>query len=85
MQTFTHIVRDPDGLHARPAGKFAKEAAKFDAAVTVHTEKGTADGKRLLSLMRLAAKRDTVLTVECDGMDETAAAAHLRRFLEEML
>ena len=85
MQTFTHILRDRAGLHARPAGKLSKEAAKFDADITVHTEAGTADAKRLLSLMRLAAKRDTVLTVCCDGADEAAAAEHLRRFMEESL
>ena len=85
MESFTHILRDSDGLHARPAGKLAREAAKFDAEITVHTESGTADGKRLLSLMRLAAKKDTVLTVMCDGADETAAAEHLRRFMEDTL
>lgn len=85
MESFTHILQDKAGLHARPAGKFAKEAAKFEATVTVHTENGTADGKRLLSLMRLVAKEGTVLTVVCDGADEVAAAAHLRRFLTEAM
>ena len=85
MESFTHIVRDKAGLHARPAGQFAKAAREFDAAVTVLTERGTADGKRLLSLMRLAAKTGTVLTVLCDGTDEAAAAARLRRVLEDIL
>lgn len=85
MESFTHILRDSAGLHARPAGKLAKEAAKFDADITVHTDNGMADAKRLLPLMRLAAKQDTVLTVVCDGADEAAAAAHLRRFMEETL
>ncbi|MBQ3094703.1 MAG: HPr family phosphocarrier protein [Clostridia bacterium] len=85
MESFTHVLRDAAGLHARPAGKFAKEAAAFESNVTVHTETGTADGKRLLALMRLAVKQGMVLTVVCDGADEAAAAAHLRRFMEETL
>jgi phosphotransferase system HPr (HPr) family protein len=35
MQTFTAIIRNRVGLHARPAAVFVKTAVRFKSAVTV--------------------------------------------------
>lgn len=85
MQTFTHVIQDPLGLHARPAGLFVKVAAKFPCAVTLTTPTGKADAKRIMAVMRLAAKQGMELTVSCEGADEDAAAAGLEAFLKENL
>lgn len=29
MKSFTHVIADPAGLHARPAGMLAKEAVAY--------------------------------------------------------
>ena len=42
---------------------------------------GTADAKRLMALMRLAAKQGMELTVTIEGADEEQAAAELQAFL----
>ena len=46
---------------------------------------GTADAKRLMALMRLAAKQGMELTITVDGADEEKAAAELQAFLAENL
>ena len=81
MQTFTHVINDPMGLHARPAGLLVKVAAKCPCAVTLTAPTGKADAKRLMAVMRLAAKQGMELTVTCDGADEEKAAAELQAFL----
>lgn len=83
MKTFTYELKDPMGLHARPAGQLVKIAAGFVSSITVAAPKGKADAKRIMAVMRLAAKQGNVITVTCEGEDEEAAAAQLQKFLEE--
>ncbi len=85
MQSFTYVIRDPLGLHARPAGLLVKAAAGYASAVTVATPSGKADAKRIMAVMRLAAKQGMELTVTCEGPDEEAACAGLKAFLAENL
>lgn len=85
MKTFTYVITDPLGLHARPAGQLVKAAAGYSSAVTVATAAGKADAKRIMAVMRLAAKQGMTLTVTCDGADEEAAAAGLLEFMEKNL
>ena len=42
---------------------------------------GTADARRLMALMKLAAKQGMELTVTVEGADEETAAAELQVFL----
>lgn len=85
MKSFTHVIQDPMGLHARPAGMLAKAATAYPCQITVTTPAGTADAKRLMSIMRLAAKQGTELTVTCDGEREEEAATGIQAFLKENL
>lgn len=85
MTSFTHVIQDPMGLHARPAGMLAKAATAYPCQITVTAPAGTADAKRLMSIMRLAAKAGMELTITCDGEREEEAAAGLEAFLKENL
>ena len=85
MQTFTHIVKDPLGLHARPAALLVNEASAYQSTVTVETPAGIADAKRIMALMRLGARQDAILTVTVEGADEIAAAEGLKAFLKQNL
>ena len=85
MKEFKHVINDPLGLHARPAGMLVKACAGFASAVTVTAPTGKADAKRLMAVMRLAAKQGMELTVAVEGADEEKAAAELKAFLEANL
>ena len=85
MNELTHVIADPLGLHARPAGLLVKAAAAYQSTVTVTAPTGKADAKRIMAVMRLAAKQGMALTVTCEGPDEEAAAAGLQAFLKENL
>lgn len=85
MKEFKHIINDPLGLHARPAGMLVKAAAGYTSAITVEAPTGKADAKRIMAVMRLAAKQGMELKVTCEGADEEAAAAGLEAFLKENL
>jgi phosphocarrier protein len=81
MKEFKHVIADPLGLHARPAGMLVKAVAKYASKITVTAPTGTADAKRLMAIMRLAAKQGMELTITVDGADEETAAAELQAFL----
>ena len=81
MKEFKHVITDPMGMHARPAGMLVKAVAPFASKVTVTAPTGTADARRLMALMKLAAKQGMELTVTVEGDDEATAAAELQTFL----
>ena len=85
MKEFTHVINDPLGLHARPAGMLVKACAGYASSVTITAPTGKADAKRLMAVMRLAAKQGMELTVSVDGADEEKAAAELQAFLQANL
>ena len=85
MKEFKHVIQDPMGLHARPAGMLVKACAGSASKITLTAPTGTADAKRLMGIMRLAAKQGMELTFAVEGADEEKAAAELQAFLAENL
>ena len=72
MKEFTFVIKDKNGLHARPAGAISATSKSFDSQVEISANGKTADGKRLLSIMALGAKCDTRLHFRINGEDEDA-------------
>ena len=85
MKEIKYVITDPLGMHARPAGMLVKAVAPYASKITVTAPTGTADARRLMALMKLAAKQGMELTVTVDGADEETAAAELKAFLEANL
>ncbi len=80
MKSFCYTVIDELGLHARPAGFLAKEAAKYKSSVYVSKNEKKADCSRLFNLMGLAIKQGESITFMIDGEDEEEACAALEAF-----
>lgn len=85
MTEFNYIIKDENGIHARPAGMLVKAAAAFKSSVKIKKGEKTADGKKLFGLMGLAVKGGDAITVLCDGEDENEAAVALEKFFSENL
>ncbi len=81
MKEFSYVIQDPMGLHARPAGLLAKAAAGCACDVKLTVNGTTVDAKRIMGIMRLAAKQGMELTITCEGADEEKAAAELQAFV----
>ena len=74
-------IRNPQGLHARPASLFVKIANRFESEVTVRKGKEAVNGKSIMGLMTLAANQGSVLELEASGLDAEQAMAQLEQFL----
>ena len=84
MKEFTYTITDPQGIHARPAGIFVKEAAAFaTTSITIGKDGKDVDAKRILGVMSLGAKQGDEIVIKCDGDEEDAAAEKLEAFLKE--
>jgi phosphocarrier protein FPr len=79
------VIRDPHGLHARPAGRIAALAGRFRAEITIANSdngKGPANAKSLVGLMSLAASKGHRLHIAATGFGATEAASALRELIE---
>jgi len=85
MKEFTVIIKDPVGIHARPAGLLVKEATMYDSNITLHFDGKSADCKRIFSVMGLAVKHGDKLKVVINGSDEAKAAENLKHFFNNNL
>lgn len=80
MKEFTYVIRDPEGLHARPAGLIVKLAQPYMSRITLEANGKSADCRRLFAVMKLAAKCGQELRVSAEGSDEEAAIRALQEF-----
>lgn len=85
MKEFKYVIKDAEGIHARPAGMFVKEAAALPETVKIAKGDKEVDAKRLLAVMGLGVKCGEEITVRVEGDGEEAAAEKLQAFLEANL
>lgn len=85
MQTFTYVIKDELGIHARPAGLLVKEAKQFTSTITLECGGKKAPAKGLMGVMGMAVKQGNTVTVAVEGDDEVAAVAAMKAFFEANL
>ncbi|MDY5774582.1 MAG: HPr family phosphocarrier protein [Lachnospiraceae bacterium] len=85
MKEFRYTITDSEGIHARPAGEFVKEAKKFASDVKIVKGEKSADAKKIFGLMSLGVKQGEEILVQIEGTDEEEAATGLEKFLKENL
>ena len=85
MKEFKYVITDALGLHARPAGMLVKAAAGYKCDVKLTANGTTVDAKRIMGVMRLAAKQGNEITISCEGPDEDTAAEALETFVKQNL
>lgn len=73
----TVVLRDPDGLHARPAADLARLVADFDATVTI----GGVDASSLLAVLALGLREGAEVRLAASGPDADAALAAVEDLL----
>ncbi len=84
MATAEREVTIPNkfGLHARPAMQFVELANRYTSKVEVSNGSLSVDAKSIMSMMRLAATKGTVLKVVADGDDAEDAVSALAELVE---
>lgn len=86
MKRFVHTVKDPQGIHARPAGMIVKLAKEYaDTVITVSCNGREAKASALMKLMSLGVKEGHEVTVTTEGANEDAAIIAMSDFFQNYL
>jgi phosphotransferase system HPr (HPr) family protein len=82
MPEATVTLRNPTGLHARPAKVFAQAAAAIAAKVTVMKDGREVNGKSVLSVLTLDCHQGDEIVIRTEGEGADAALEDLVRLVE---
>jgi phosphotransferase system HPr (HPr) family protein len=88
MRSVELTIKNPSGLHARPASLFTAAAAGFAATVTVENltrGTGPVDAKSTLLLLTAGVSFGHQVRLVADGRDESAAIDALVKLVESGL
>ncbi len=69
----TVVVRNLQGLHARPADQLVRTASQFQSTILIGRDGEQVDCKSILSLLTLGAAQGTELALSAEGPDAEAA------------
>ena len=75
------IVKNKQGLHARPAALFVQIANKFDSRITVKREEEEVNGKSIMGILILGAEKGSTISIEADGHDAQLAILELEKIV----
>ena len=75
------VIKNKQGLHARPAALFVQIANKFDSDITVIKGKTKVNGKSIMGIMMLEAGKGSKVTIITKGEDAENAMAELESLL----
>lgn len=78
-------IKNPTGLHLRPAGILCSQAMQFQAQVLFHYRGNTANAKSVLSVLGACIKSGDEIELVCDGEDESEALAAMVSAVESGL
>lgn len=79
------VIKNPTGLHLRPAGILCKEAMQYKSLITFSFNDTTANAKSVLSVLGACVKCGDEIELSCDGEDETEALKALVAAVESGL
>lgn len=75
----------PDvALHARPAGLFVREAARFGASILIAANGKSANAKSILQVLALGATGGTELGLSASGQDAAEAVSSLAELVPRL-
>lgn len=79
------LIKNPSGLHLRPAGILCKEAIKYKSSINFYCHHTTANAKSVLSVLGACIKCGDELEFVCEGEDEEEALAAMVKIVNDGL
>ena len=76
------IVKNSQGLHARPAALFVQIASRYNSSVTVEKDGEKINGKSIMGILTLGIQPGATVTLEVEGDDASEVFGELKALLE---
>ncbi len=77
-------IKNPTGLHARPASMLTQFCQKFTSDITLLAGDKTINPKSIVNLLSAGVKPGTEITVRATGPDEDEAGAKICAFINAL-
>ncbi len=81
MKSLQYSVKNPLGIHARPAALLAQACTDIKSSVTLECNGNEASGKNVLQILALHAAKGSVITFTVEGPDEDLAIEKIQDVL----
>ncbi len=81
----SYQIKDPSGIHARPAGKIATISGKYACEIKLISADREADAKSILSIMSLGIKPGDVIKITASGEDKESAVTEVMNYIRNNL
>jgi phosphocarrier protein len=85
MKEIKYVLRDPLGIHARPAGQMVRMAGKYKCDIQIGSPAQMVNAKRIIGVMALTLKQGDEVILNFSGEDEEDAALVIGKFLADNL
>ena len=85
MKTILYEVKNPLGMHARPAAFLAQTCVGLTSQITIRCGDKVANGNNVLQLLGLHATDGSTLEIIAEGGDEDAALEKVTAILDEKM
>lgn len=82
QQTFT--IKNPTGIHARPAGTIVKAASAFGCKVELEAKGARVSAKGMVGILKLGLKQGDQVTVIAEGDGEAEALQAVGEVVETL-
>lgn len=80
------VIKNPTGLHLRPAGILCKEAIQFQSSITfTFRSSKKLNAKSVLSVLGACVKSGDEIEIFCEGEDEEKALEAVVKVIENGL
>ena len=74
-------IKNPQGLHARPAAMFVQIASKYNSNVALQKGDERDNGESIMGILTLGIEQNCRITLEADGDDADEVVAELTQLL----
>ena len=78
------ILKNEEGLHARPATEIAKSASKYSCDIKLEVMGKQYNAKSVIHIMSAGIKNNTQIKIICDGVDEEQALDEIVKLFENL-
>lgn len=75
------LIKNSQGLHARPAALFVQIVSKYNSDVTVEKDGERINGKSIMGILTLGAQHNSTILLKIDGEDADKVMEELEQLL----
>ncbi|MFC1510086.1 HPr family phosphocarrier protein [Candidatus Omnitrophota bacterium] len=77
------VIKNKQGLHARPAAMFVQIVSKYDSIITIQKDEDVVNGKSIMGILTLGAQQYTAIKIIAEGEDAQEALNELEMLVSD--